>query len=304
LRAAEEELTALRNLAGAADDTELERAIERARRRDAATADFERLQQALLGQGDGRSEEVLRTEVAEVDLDAVIARLSEIETETAVLGARREALSAERTQAEAKLREMRDGHDATAKAQEAEDALAEASAAAERYARLHVARVLLRSGIDRFRSEQQGPLLRAAGTHFALLTSGRYRRLVVDQDTAGRAVLHAMRDTGTECSVEALSEGTRDQLYLALRVAAIERHAANAEALPFIADDLLVNFDDARSAAAIALLAEFGKTTQVILFTHHDHIASLASAQAGAAVLRLHDLPAVSRSLPVDLVVG
>jgi uncharacterized protein YhaN len=103
--------------------------------------------------------------------------------------------------------------------------------------------------------------------------------------------------------VEALSEGARDQLYLALRVAAIEGHVANAEPLPFIADDLLVNFDDTRAAAAIELLSALGRTTQVILFTHHDHIATLAVGQTGAAVQRLPPLVATATLVPA-LAVG
>jgi len=230
----------------------------------------------------------------------VVARLTEIQDALATLGERRESISAERTRAEAKLSEMRAGRDAVTKAQEAEDALADACAAAERYARLHVARVLLRAGIDRFRGERQGPLLGAAGGHFALLTGSRYRRLLVDEDSSGRAILYAVQDTGTECPVEALSEGARDQLYLARRAAMTEGHVANAEPLPFIAHDLLVNFDDTRAAAAIALLAELGRATQVILFTHHDHIAALAASEAGVA---LHHLPALIRAAtpPSDL---
>jgi chromosome segregation protein len=288
LRAAEEVLATLRALAGAADDVELEHAIERARQRDAAAGDITRIRAAISAQGDGRTEDALRAEVAGVDADVVVARIDEIARELITLGERRESLSAERTRTEARLAEMRNGWDAAAKAQEAEDALADALAAADRYARLHVARTLLRFGIDRFRSEQQGPMLRAAGAHFALLTGGRYVRLGVGEDSAGRAVLLAIRDDGvTECPVEALSEGARDQLYLSLRAAAIESHAAKAEPLPFIADDLLVNFDDARAAAGVALLARLGQTSQVILFTHHDHIAALAAGQAGVAVQRM-----------------
>ena len=250
----------LRELAGAADDPALERAIERARQRDALVADIAKLEEGLLGQGDGMPEEALRAEAASVEPDAVVARLAEIEAARADLAQRREELSAQRTRAEGVLATMRDGHDAASKAQEAQDALADARAAAERFARLRVAAVLLRAGIDRFRKEQQGPLLRTAGAHFALLTDGRYERLVVDYDAAGRAVLLAVRETGIECPVEALSEGARDQLYLALRVAAIQAHAERAEPVPFIADDLLVHFDDVRAAAAISLLRELGKT--------------------------------------------
>jgi len=290
LRAAEAELEDLRGIAGAADDAELEQSIARAKERDSAVRDIARLGQSLRTQGDGMAEEALRTEAVGVHPDAAGARLAEIRSELDSLGERREVLSVHRTRAEAMLADMRRGHDATAKAQEAEDALAEARASAERYARLHVARVLLRSGIERFRKEQQGPLLRNAGMHFSRLTGGRYERLVVDQNATGQTVVFAIRDEGTECPMEALSEGTRDQLYLALRIAAVEHHAQQAEPLPFIADDLLVQFDDVRAAAAIALLAELGRTTQVILFTHHDHIAALASRQAGAAV---QTMPAV-----------
>ncbi len=292
LRVTEAEMDALRTIAETADDAELERTIERARDRDRVTESIARLGETLLAQGDGHAETALRDEAARIHSDSAVARLAEIEAELAALGERREQLSADRTKAEAELAAMRDGGDAAAKAQEAEDALADARTHAERYARLHVARVLLRVGIDRFRRDEQGPLLRNAGAHFALLTDGRYVRLEVDQDASGRAVLHAIRDTGAECPVEALSEGARDQLYLALRAASIDAHAAKAEPLPFIADDLLVNFDDARAAVAIALLAQLGRSSQVILFTHHDHIADLAAGQSGVAVQRLPALAA------------
>ena len=284
---AEEELAALRGLAGVGDDAALAQAIERSRQRDTLAKALERATQALRVQGDGMAEAALRDEAAQTELDSVVGRLAEIEAELAELGNRREELSEQRTNAARALDEMRAGHDAAAMAQQAENALADAREAAERYARLHVARVLLGAGIDRFRKEQQGPLLRTAGAHFAALTGGRYDRLVVDYDDAGRAVLLAIRDTGVECPVEALSEGARDQLYLALRVAAVETYARQSEPLPFIADDLLVHFDDTRAAAAVALLAELGRTTQVVLFTHHDHIARLAERLPGVDVQRM-----------------
>ena len=287
LAAADAELELLHRIAGVTDNPALEQAIERSRQRDAAVRTISRAEAALLTQGDGLPEATLLAEATGIDPDAVVGRLAEIETELTTLGERREALSAQRTLAEALLTELSQGHDAAAMAQQAKDALAAARDAAERYTRLHVARVLLRSGIDRFRKDQQGPLLRAAGRYFALLTRGRYERLMVDYDASDRPVLVAIRDIGTECPVEALSEGARDQLYLALRVAAVQVYAVQTEPLPFIADDLLVHFDDTRAAAAIALLAELGQTTQVILFTHHDHIVALAERQEGVVVTEL-----------------
>ena len=301
LAATEAALEALRRLAGVMDNPALQQAIERARHRDAVVATIARAEQSLATDGDGMAETSLRAEAAQTDLDALVGRLAEIEIQQATLGERREALSAQRTRAEAALAELRQGHDAAAMAQQAADALAAARDAAERYARLHVARVLLRSGIDRFRKEQQGPLLRAAGRHFALLTGGRYQRLIVDYDATDRPVLVAIRDIGTECPVEALSEGARDQLYLALRVAAVQAYAAQTEPLPFIADDLLVHFDDTRAAAAIALLAELGQTAQVILFTHHDHIAALAERQDGVGLQILPPITNYAAAMPVNV---
>jgi uncharacterized protein YhaN len=74
-----------------------------------------------------------------------------------------------------------------------------------------------------------------------------------------------------------MSEGARDQLYLALRLATLERYLDHAEPLPFIVDDILVNFDDERSAATLKVLAELSRKTQVILFTHHAHLRDLAA---------------------------
>jgi uncharacterized protein YhaN len=63
-------------------------------------------------------------------------------------------------------------------------------------------------------------------------------------------------------------------------------HAAHAEPLPFIADDLLASFDDTRAKAALDVLGEFSAVTQTILFTHHAHIAAMADP-ARAHVHRL-----------------
>lgn len=283
---AEADLANLRVAAGAADDATLLATMERAARRDRLEVTLAELTQTLLKNGDGADEAALRVEADGVDPDIAAARVLAIQDEADALRQEHVSLSAERTRLAAELAAMRQGKDAAAKAQEAADALAAARAAAERYARLHAARVLLRAGIERFRKEQQGPLLRAAGGHLATLTAGRYERLIVDS-VSEKPTLLAVRADGTECPVEALSEGTRDQLYLALRVAAIEAHAARAEPMPFIADDLLVNFDDVRAAAGLRLLGQLGASTQVVLFTHHQHIADCAAAVAGAAVVRM-----------------
>jgi len=81
-----------------------------------------------------------------------------------------------------------------------------------------------------------------------------------------------------------MSDGTRDQLYLALRLAALEMHLEQALPLPFIADDLFINYDDARSKAGFEALKALSEQTQVIFLSHHDHLIPTVQAVFGGQV--------------------
>ena len=87
-----------------------------------------------------------------------------------------------------------------------------------------------------------------------------------------------------------MSEGTADQLYLALRLASLGVHLDDHEPAPLVADDILINFDDARARAALEALAELSERTQVLFFTHHDHLAEIARSCLPADVLFVHRL--------------
>ncbi|WP_437741516.1 AAA family ATPase [Sorangium sp. So ce1504] len=93
-----------------------------------------------------------------------------------------------------------------------------------------------------------------------------------------------------EVDVTGLSDGTRDQLYLALRLASLEHHARTGEPIPLILDDILIHFDDDRARAALAVLGELAGTTQVLFFTHHARLCELAREAVPADVLREHRL--------------
>ena len=66
--------------------------------------------------------------------------------------------------------------------------------------------------------------------------------------------------------MEGMSDGTTDQLYLALRLASLETYLKNNEPIPFIVDDILMRLDDRRAMAALQVLAELSTKTQVIFF--------------------------------------
>ena len=101
-------------------------------------------------------------------------------------------------------------------------------------------------------------------------------------------MLAGLRPSGQPVQVDGMSAGTRDQLYLALRLASLEKYIHSAEPMPFIVDDILVDFDDQRSAAALQTLAELAEQTQVILFTHHARLVE--QAQQRDLAVQLHTL--------------
>jgi uncharacterized protein YhaN len=138
-------------------------------------------------------------------------------------------------------------------------------------------------------------VLARASELFSVLTLGSFEGLEVGFDQGDEPVLVALRDK-KQLEASALSDGTLDQLYLALRVASLERLIESRGPLPLLLDDVLVHFDDQRAAAALSVLGALAKKTQVILFTHHRRIVDLAtraiSDRDGGAAARVHELSA------------
>jgi chromosome segregation protein len=281
------ELAVLRLAAGAEDDAGLQATIAA----ELARADLTRRHQdraaALRSIADGKTEAELADEAATLDIDAIPGRIGAIEERTAVLDAEASAAAGDLFQVQQDLRGMEIGQDVAGPAQAVQDSLAEIEDAAHRYVRLRLAHALLRGGIDGYRRSQQGPLLAKASFLFGELTGGRYIRLEQDEGEKGEPFIVAVRADRSTCPAGSLSDGTTDQLFLALRLASIALDSSTSEPIPFIADDLLVNFDNARAAAALQLLSDFGKTTQVILFTHHNHLLDLLAPETAS----VHRLP-------------
>ncbi|MBR4989668.1 MAG: AAA family ATPase [Oscillospiraceae bacterium] len=93
------------------------------------------------------------------------------------------------------------------------------------------------------------------------LTAGRYDRLTLQEDLS---LLAAARQQDTLRALPWYSDGTMDQLYLALRLAVAEEVTPEA---PLVLDDAFVRFDDSRLEAALEILQEEASSKQVILFT-------------------------------------
>lgn len=123
------------------------------------------------------------------------------------------------------------------------------------------------------RDGQPGTLAHAS-EYLAQLTDGRHRRVWTP---FGEQRLMVEDERGTSFAVEQLSHGTREQLFLAIRMAVVRQYANDGIELPLVLDDVLVNFDEHRAETAIATLADFAEQgQQVLLFTCHKHQAQAA----------------------------
>jgi len=242
-----------------------------------------------LAQASARPQAALRQSLAGRDAISLDADRERCKTEIARLEHEQAAARQAEEQARRAL-EAIDASDRAACAREAMEAAAARYRAALRpWARLKLAQSLLGEALSRFRERAQAPMVAAASTYFALMTSGRYARLVAD-DEDGKPVLRALRGDGAKIGVDAMSEGTADQLYLALRLAALELRRASHPLLPLVLDDVLVTADDLRAANILQALAHFAEGGQVLLFTHHRHLLELAGEALPQAAIAIHRL--------------
>ena len=137
---------------------------------------------------------------------------------------------------------------------------------ANRWAVLRIAGHLLETTRETFQRERQPALIQSAGKYFEKLTLGRYTRV---EAVVGEQDLVVYEADGSRKGVSGLSRGTAEQLYLSMRFALIEEYSRNAEPMPVIMDDVLVNFDPERAQAAADVIAELSSNFQVLMLTCH-----------------------------------
>ncbi len=266
----------LRAQAGASDIDGLWAEIKKADQKRSLSESLASVTDTILEDGDGLSIERLMEECSGADMDEIAQR------ERALASATEESRSGFLASRDS-LRDAREafdsvgGSDAAARAEGArQSALAEIQEIAEQFIQMRSAACLLRWAIERYRSERQGPMLRRAGELFCELTLGSFQHLEVDYNDQDQAQIVGCRRSGERVPTGGMSDGSSDQLYLALRVAALEDYLQQSPQMPFVADDLFINFDDARAAAGFRVLAGLAQRCQVIFFTHHHHLARLA----------------------------
>jgi chromosome segregation protein len=282
-RAAQARLQPLLDLAGVDTVAEALPRVDRSDRKRQLQQEVAATRDTLIADGDGLALEAIEAEVAAQPAADVHALHEQAKLDLDAVNDRLNQLSQDRLKADQALAAIAGQSTAATAESKRQEALAAMGDAAEQYLQVATAGKLLKWAIDRYRDRQQGPMLQRASAVFAALTVGRFGKLGVDFEHEP-PTLYARRATGQVVEVAGLSEGTRDQLYLALRIAALEQYLGPSPALPFVADDLFVNFDDERAEAGLRALRDLSTRTQVIFLSHHHHLVPIVQRVFGGEV--------------------
>lgn len=140
---------------------------------------------------------------------------------------------------------------------------------------------------ESYESKRQPETLMEASNYLERLTEGHYTRIWTRLVGEELLVDNANEETIT---VDKLSRGTREAVYLSLRLALVGAYARRGAVLPMVLDDVLVNFDSRRARSAAELLCDFSRNGyQILMFTCHEHMSDMFdSLDADVKVLPFH----------------
>ncbi|GAB6855735.1 ATP-binding protein [Asaia astilbis] len=239
-----------------------------------------RLETQILDHSDGLDLAQLQQQAEAISPAQIETRLGALESEQKELERQRNAALLRGGEIKESLRLIEKDEAALDAALTIETCRTEMASAAEDWASARIQTLILTHVARRQRLESTNPLLSAAEAYFTSLTCGRYRKLFISEDSKTpelAALLHDEKHDEKTVRPSAMSEGTRDQLYLSLRLAALDQAQSRGVTLPFIADDLFITFDEARAEAGFATLSALAQKRQILFLTHHAHLADMAA---------------------------
>jgi len=290
LRAAKEQLASLRGQAGVDSDDDLRAAGEKSGNKRKLQQNLDTIEKELNRNGDGLSIEELEKEFDDSEIDAIAGKLETVNLEVNELQASRDSLRDHRQTIQNEITAKDGGAAAANASEEAEEHFAAMVSNTEQYLRLKIAALILEQQIEDYRKKNQAPVMARAGELFSRLTLGSYATLRDELGDNGKPIILGVRPNDNEVAMEGMSDGSRDQLYLALCLATLEQHLNKGESMPFIVDDILIGFDDNRTRVCLDVLAELAASTQVLLFTHHRRVMDLAEPLEAKSGIYMHEL--------------
>ncbi|NDD30734.1 MAG: hypothetical protein EB084_20940 [Proteobacteria bacterium] len=289
---------ALLAAAGCATDDDLRALAEAVDRRDSLRESLREVEQTLRVLSDASDPEAWAAQVGEVNLEGLAADEAQLSNavkhlqialhgegdDDAAIG-----LHNRKTKLDVQLDALSDA-DTLSHLRAREASLrAELSELATEWSRLVIAKHLLDEAWKRFERDAQPRVVQDAGGYLSTFTQGAYRevRARLTNDSKDFDILDSH---GGRKSVDALSSGTQEQFYLALRFGFIRHQQREGVTMPLVIDDILVNFDPTRAKSAARAIIELAQETQVLLFTcHPSTVALLQSLAPDVPVVRVED---------------
>jgi uncharacterized protein YhaN len=273
-----------RQRAAVPDLEELAGAADRSRAVQDLDAEARRLTDLIRAAAPDLTPDALVAEHAHTEPDVLEADRATAAEDLRVAEEELKAALTQQAEARARARDLESGGGAAELHARAQERLAVVAERVERYLIARIQSQVLRAELEAYERQHASPLLDDAGAILQRLTGGRYVALGVEGGASGRALAIIGADEERYAPAE-LSEGTADQVFLALRLAGIaslqqERQANGAPTLPVVLDDVLMTFDDERAEAALGVMAELSQRWQIVVFSHHAHLAELAESLA------------------------
>ncbi|NTI74156.1 ATP-binding protein [Rhizobium rhizogenes] len=263
------------------EDTDLPALLSRLRDRARLHARLAESRARLRQQSEGDGEEVIRAELVGFERVAAGLEIERLSAEDQRQFSANGALAARLAENQRQRSALETGVSAEYAVFEKLSAEQEAKDLARQWVVLKLAAQMLASSMEAYREQQADPVITRAGELFSLLTGHGFTRLVEEHDDADTLQLLAERSGGERVPLAGLSEGTGDQLYLALRLAFLEDYSARNEPAPLIVDDIFQTFDDERASAGLKALAGTAERFQTILFTHEMSVVEIAKREIG-----------------------
>ena len=241
--------------------------------RDAAASEIATAVSAYAFKAGPSAESEISSLMATTTLDEIIGQLARCRQQLEQLHRDQRRLFEDQGRLNEQIRALCDDRSLAKKRFELAQVEQRAAVAVRRWSVLAVTYRWLDAIKEFYEHHRQPEALGEASQFLQQMTSGRYRRVWTRW---GENVLFVDDCDGHTLPVEVLSRGTREQLFLCLRLALVSLFARRGMNLPVVLDDVLVNFDTERATAAVEVLNEFShRGHQLLVFTCHEHLARI-----------------------------
>jgi len=270
----EPELAQLFQLAGATTETEFLEIVSRAERAAQLDQNIDQSTREIDLIRTTEDREEFEKELTGNDLNILQACANDLSEQLKTVEELRRTADGEEAVARGALKQLDGSSEVALLSEELSQKQSLLSSEIDRYMPVVYARHFLKSAVDRFEKENRPAMVATVSDLFRQMTGERY--VEFDRSGSGKQSLVVQRSDGAERTPEQLSTGTREQLYLAIRLAYVLHYCQQNEPLPIIIDDVLANFDQQRIRSTLKVLSDMSDKAQVLFFTCHRHLVDLA----------------------------